>query len=445
MARAVGRVACVAALALVLGFGVPPANAGESSVWAALERPDGALLSGLQACGPALDDGTSEGSQCLAGWSVQHLLLDGLARFATERGQRAFGKHFRIVNNLDYSPGGSGLIGGLDVVLPLGWSASAASPGSRAFFFQQGVTRWVDEHGTARNDFRFGAVRRFSVSGGGAASGVVGVSGFVQQSREYRHTRLVAGADYAGKWGRGTLNLFVPATGWVPAQAGYEERALAGIELGVRFDLTTTLSLRTGVERWEEEDGLGGWSTNGRAALGWRPHPWLDLGVGWSGLGTGREEPAVRLAFSMPLGERGKAPAWEGMGRVGGGPNPSAMGPWSPVENIDVIRVARRASAPARVVSEATVRFLQDSASSGDEIRLRVSLAEVTPRDLRVVVTLMPGAGENPAVPGVDYVDEPIPVTIQAGTSSSVVAVQLPLNAGLREARSLRATVALSS
>ena len=447
VSKAVGRILRILAFALILTFGVLPAKANESSILAALERPDDAFLSGLQGCGHALGDGMSRGSECLVGWSVDYILLDALTRFATEQGQTVFGEHFRIVNNLSYSPYGSGLNGGLDVVVPLASSttSSAAPSKSNAFFLQQGVTRWVDDHGSNRNDIRVGAVHRFSLSEESAISDVVGVSVFVQQSREFQHTRLVTGADYAGKWGRGSLNLFVPTTGWVPSHAGYEERALAGIELGLGFDLTTTLSMRTAIGQWEDDDGLGGWSTNGRMAVGWRPHPWLDIGVAWNGLGTDSDTQALRLAFSMPLGEMSRPPEWEGLGLVGGGPKASAIDPWSPVENIDVIQVARRETTADQLVSEASVRFLQDSAVSGGQIGLEVSLPAVTPGDLNVVVTLAPGSGENPAVPGVDYVDEPIPVTIYAGTSSSVVTVQLPLNAALGESRSLSVTVALAS
>ena len=321
----------------------------------------------------------------------------------------------------------------------------AAPSETGAFFLQQGVTRWVDVHGLDRNDFRFGAVRRFDLSDEAAASGIVGVSAFVQQSREFHHTRLVAGSDYAGKWGRGSLNLFVPTTGWRTAKTGYEERALAGIELGLKLDLTTTLSMSTAIGQWEEEDGLGGWSTNGRMAVGWRPHPWLDIGVAWNGVGTLNDDKAIRVGFSMPLGETRRPPRWEGLGLVGGGPEPSAIDPWTPIENVGVIQVARRASENDQLVSGATVQFLQDSASTGDQIGIEVVLPDVTSSDLDLIVTLAPGTGDNPAVPGVDFVDEPIPVTILAGTSSAVVTVQLPLNAQLNEARSLLATVALAS
>ena len=446
--RAIRCAFLVSTLAVVLVIGVSHAQAEPSSLWQAFDRPAVSLLSGLHQCAPALRDDASEGSRCLAGWSVNDLLLDAMTRLATERGQAIFGKHFRIVNDLSYSPAGSGGVrGGLDVVLPFGSSTlpDTEQPESSAFFLQNGVTRWVDDRGASRNDYRVGAVRRFGLSGRGAVSGVLGISAFVQQSREYQHTRMVLGADYGGKWGRGTINMFVPTTGWRPTHTGYEERALAGTELGLQFNLTTTLSLSSAVARWEDDDGLGGWSTKGRLAVGWRPHPWFRIGASWNEFGTRRDSHELRLAFSMPWGDKRKPPRWEGMGVAGGGPTPSSIDPWSPVANVGAIQVATRESARDDLVSKATVRFLQDSATTGDQISLEVRLPAVTSHDLDVVVTLAPGTGAKPAVPGVDYIDVPIPVTIPAGTSSATVTVQLPLNAELNESRSLMVTVTAAS
>ena len=111
---------------------------------------------------------------------------------------------------------------------------------------------------------------------------------------------------------------------------------------------------------------------------------------------------------------------------------------------VDVIQVARRETT-TDLVARATVRFLQDSANSGDRIGIEVLLLAAEARDLNLVVTLAPGTGDNPAVPGVDYVDEPVPVVIRAGTSRAIVNVQLPLNADLSESRSLSVTVSLAS
>ena len=437
----------VTALAVLLSLGVLRADAADFITQSAVVGPGVSLSSGVWACEPNLQDGLSEGSQCMAGWVVNQVLLDAATRFATTQGQALFGKRFRIVNGMSFAPFEGTTSGGLDVVLPL---ASPALPGSApsetsTSFLQQGVTRWVDAHGLERNDFRFGAVRRIGLFEGAAASGVLGVSAFVQRSREFRHTRLVAGTDYAGKWGRGSLNVFLPATGWRSADARYDERALAGIELGLQLEPTSTLSMNTAIGQWERDDGFGGWSTNGRIALGWRPHRWLSVGVAWIGLGTPDDSKTIRVGFSMPLGETRGPPRWEGLGLVGAGSEPSALDPWAPVENIGAIQVARREGASVHLVSGAKVRFLQESANSGDRIRMEIFLPVATSRNLHLVVTLAPGTGDNPAVPGVDFVDEPIPVTIRAGTSSTVFAAQLPLNAELGEARSLRVTVALAS
>lgn len=442
-AGAVGRVLRLAAIATVAAFGLQPASADVPGTWPGLERPVESVLSGLRDCGDALGEGMPQGSNCLLGRSVDRFLLDALTRLADRQGQEAFGERFGVFSSMSYAPSGNGLAGGVDVVLPLMSSpSSGAGPESDAFFLQQGVTRWVDGRGTGRHDIRLGAVRRFDLADTGAQSGVLGISGFVQQSHEYRHTRLVAGGDYAGKWGRGSLNLFVPTTGWRPAHTGNEERALAGLELGLRFDLTSTLSMRTAVSRWEDDDGLGGWSTDGRMAVGWSPHPWLDFDVAWNGLGRAGSDHVFRFAFSMPLGERRRPPAWQGLGLVGGNP-PPAVDPWSPVDNIAAIRVASRRTATTR--PGASVRFLRDSAYSGDRIGLEVTLPAAARVDTDVVIALAPGPGGTPAIAGVDYVDEPIRVTIPAGRSSAVVTVQLPLNSGLDEARSLSATARLAS
>ena len=425
-------------LALALTFGFLPARADEFNARHALDNLGGSLLPGVQGCETSLNDGFSKGARCLAGQVVNDVLLDAATRFATGQGQALFGEHFRIVNNLYYSPEGNRLGGGIDVVVPF---ASSTLPETGTFFLQQGVTRWVDGRGSTRNDVRFGAVRRFALSGGDAASDLLGVSAFVQQNQEYKHARIVAGADYLGMWGRGSLNLFMPTTSWRVLRDGYEERALAGTELGLRLDLTTTLIMNAAVGHWEDDDGPGDWRTNGRIAARWRPHPWLDIGVAWNGIGTRSGSQAFRLAFSMPIGGDARAAPWQGLGLAGGGSKPSATDPWNPVEDIGVIQVARRESKRS-LVSRATVQFLQEHAASGARIAIEVRLPAATPRDLHLIARLGPGTGGDPAVQGVDYVDKPIPVTIVAGSSKAAVPIKLPLNPDLTAPRSLRVTVA---
>ena len=88
----------------------------------------------------------------------------------------------------------------------------------------------------------------------------------------------------------------------------------------------------------------------------------------------------LHLALSLPFGGTGKVPKWQGLGLVGGGANPSAVDAWNPVENIDVIQVAQRETT-TDLVSRATVRFLQDSANSGERIGIEVLLPAATARE----------------------------------------------------------------
>ena len=313
-----------------------------------------------------------------------------------------------------------------------------------ALFLQQGVTRWTDGRGAHRNDVRLGAVRRFSVSEADP-SGIFGVSTFVQRNLEHGHTRFVVGTDYLGSWGRGSLNLFVPATGWRPADDGYSERALAGVELGLHLDLTRTLTLETAAGRWEDEDGLNGLSTRGRMGIGFRPHRWVNAGLAWDRSGTGRDSGSIHLALTVPLGGTRKPPRWEGLGLAGPRAN-AAPDPWRPVEHVGAIEVARRDTGSAgRLAGGAEVRILEDSVGSGGNIRLQVTLPAPAPRDMRLIVSLVPGAGGNPAVPGEDYVDEPIEVVIAEGqTRSAIVSVRLLLNPDMTSVRTLGAAVALA-
>ena len=65
--KAVWRAPPIAALALVLTLGAHPAKTDGSSIWAAHGNPGASLYSGLQVCGPALNEGITQGRKCLVG------------------------------------------------------------------------------------------------------------------------------------------------------------------------------------------------------------------------------------------------------------------------------------------------------------------------------------------------------------------------------------------
>lgn len=148
------------------------------------------------------------------------------------------------------------------------------------------------------------------------------------------------------------------------------------------------------------------------------------------------------MALRVPFGGTSERPPWEGLGVAAGGAPPTASDLWRPTEYIGAIKVAKRQSV-ASLVDNAEVRFLQNTVGSGEAVQLEVSLPVAAPEDIRVEVRLVPGSGESPAVPGEDYVDEPIEMTIAKGATSGRVSIRLLRNDDIQANRSLGATVSL--
>ena len=393
--------------------------------------------------GASIGDLASASSRCLAG-SVVNKVIDTATVLVNETAQEGIHQNFKIINHLNYSPTDGDLRGDLDVVVPLsfsgfGGSSMLSSQKPNALFLQQGVTTWKDGHSLRRNDLRFGVVRRFAVS---EESGIFGVSAFIQQNLERGHKRMVAGMDYRGKFGVGSFTYFQPMTGWRQGRPEHQERPREGMELGFRMDLTTAVKLDTAVGRWENRSWPSSerWKTGGRIGLRFKPHTWLDFGVSYNSFGTD-DSFAYSMTFHRPLGGGAqKQPTWNGLGRFAGGTAPSASDAWRPISNVDRIEYVERASIWG-IAEGATVRFLQDVVVSGEEVRMEVSLASTVSQDARLMVRLMPGEGDNPVVPGRDYVNEPVEVIVPAGASRAEFSIRLLLNPDMTRNRTLSAKV----
>ena len=407
----------------------------------------GLATSTALACGGAFQSGLDTGSDCLVEQLVNNLLIGTASDWANARGKQLFGQNFSLTNRFTYSAGG--LSGELDAVIPVMALAGGDAPNAGAFFLQHGVTRYTDGEGLPRNDVRYGAVRRFNLSGQPGAN-VLGVSTFYQRNLEYGHGRVALGMDYGGAWGRGAFNYFLPTTDWVRSltRPDHEERPLEGMELSFRLSPTNTVGVETALTRWEHRDGSGRMSTGARLGLQWRPHDWLSVGTSRDGIGTEDAQSTVHVAFEVPIGRRASPPRWRGLGLTEKRQAGSAANMWRAVDNIGQIRLAERAVAPEkdvrRLLRNMDVRFLQDSASSGSAIRVQVTLEAPVAAVTRLHVRLKPGQGDNPAVAGEDFVDEAVELVIPEGAARGEVSIQLLRNAGMSESRSLSVAVSAS-
>ena len=462
--RTVEPLSGVLLMALLVTFVLPVNNADASTPSHALENSDSQsigsnrVLSGAFACGNAFEQGGSSGYRCFMEQLVNGILLDQTTHYANAYGKRLFGEQFSLANRMTYSQLGGGLSGEVDAVVPLSALAGFIGFGGKeagedasaedgALFFQQGVTSWTDSQGLRRYDMRYGVVRRFNVSDEPGAN-VVGMSTFFQQSMEYGHGRVVSGFDYDGAWGRSTFNYFLPTTGWRDSRsrAGSEERALAGMELSLQLQPTSTLNVETALTRWEARDGAGRWETGARVGVSWQPHAWVKIRTAWDGIGTSTPNPSASAFLTFPLGGREPIPGWQGLDLGSLAQNRATMDIWRPIDNIGQIRVAERVRTPSLaddILSGLAVRFLQDNADSGEDIKVEITLSAPAREAIRLLVQLVPGEGENPAVPGEDYLDEPVDVTIGQGNTLGVATMQLLRNDNMTKARSLGVTVSL--
>ena len=120
--------------------------------------------------------------------------------------------------------------------------------------------------------------------------------------------------------------------------------------------------------------------------------------------------------------------------------NATAGDLWRPVENEGRIRTIEREARQSAEGDTVTVRFLQSSAATGETVEVEVALPAPASEDVRLSVRLAPG-GDNPAVAGVDYVDEPALVTISRGATSARTTFQLLDNPALTSDRTVSVTV----
>ena len=337
----------ILASALALTFGSLSAQAeepqGAPSDW-------GISMFGVENCVGALQN-TGNELTAVSDCAVEQVfsrLADSALQFVEQHGRARFGEHFHIDRRLGLTASSGTLSADLDVVVPLMVLSSVEDDAvTRSFFMQNGVTRWRDAHGFQRSDVRLGFVQRYALFEQ-PDEGVLGTSMFVQENLERGHTRVVTGLEYLDRWGQGSLSYYAPVTDWRPGRHGYEERALAGVELGYGTDLTNTINLSAAAGRWESKDGAGAWVDQGRLDIGWQPHPWFELRGGWGGIGTADDSMALHASFTMPLGGADwSSLRWEGLGRR----DPSSAGPdagtlWRSADHVGEIEVAEREVSP---------------------------------------------------------------------------------------------------
>ena len=445
------RASCVIGILLSAAWAVAVIVTPAIAVSAELHRDDH-RQSGAMKCLPsgALEERPSFRNSTLAG--VSHCLINRLAKTILGHGfivgQEHLGKEAKYFGRMgwDYE---DGFRGELDTIVPLTTSPASAQtlrpPGqlSRALFLQTGVTTWRDD-GTHRADARMGVIYRFGLSDD-LKAGVVGAMTFLQEDLRTNHRRWVTGLDYLTRRLSGSFHYYLPMTDWRINRDGLEQRPLAGMKLDFWARLLPNVHARTSFSRWETGDGQR-WDTGNSLAVTWHPSPWFRVfgRYGWER--DDGDEMVGGIAATISLGgaktRYGRLTGLVRMADEGKKTGPDVL--WRPVEALEPIRYAERSRGDEYCAEDgdgADLSFTQGVANSGDTIGLEAELPAPSCDGLTVTARLVPGAGRNPAVPGVDYDDSPIEIKIVEGRRRGVAYFTLLNNVALAEERSLSAEI----
>ena len=404
----------------------------------------------ITGCGNTVQAGVQHAAAC----AIDRTMLPMALNLMEASGKKAFGSHFSITNNLSYMSGQQ-LQGNVDIVMPLASGGNGLlsflgnGTDGGALFMQQGSTFWTDNDGLKRHDMRLGLVSRFQPMG--TRNDVFGVSLFQQYNLEYGHSRIVSSLDWvAGPSSAFAFNYYLPTTGWRATAPGYEEQALAGMEMSGTFDLPLSLKLTGAMGQWNVP-GEAIQSRASRVGMTWTYNPWVQLTTNWreSQIEDGGSRGfTVGAQVSFPFGGHSDLVpeslttllsyagrrAEDDTGQTGLQLQAQA---WRPVEQTGQILSVRREDTAAGGTAEIQLEFLQETASSGASIKIRVSLSRPASEDLRYWLHLQPGEGNNPAVEGQDFSSEPIAVFINKGERESIVTVALLRNPSIQTPRSL--------
>lgn len=419
----------------------------------------------LYGCAPQNSAGTQSLNQdfsattdCLLDRSLSSL-LNVTEEMLNKRGKTVFGEGFHIDSSFGYSfSSRGGVQGDINMVLPVySFAGADDSAAAHSVFLQNGLTRWMDDYGTLHNDVRTGIVYRTALKR--ERVNVFGISAFLQENLERKHQRFVMGFDYVGAWGAASLSYFKPMTSWqlntellsqnedsAPSFLG--ERPLKGFELDTSFKPTTTITLNASIGRWEGREDFNTWATSGRIRLAWQPHSYLGLNVAWRDIGLTEDGLVVQAEIRIPIGGRKSTqPRWQGLGLVARN-KIQASDIWRKVSNVGRIEYTKRSFETTRTAGVpvgAKVRFLQTDADSGQAIKVEVTLPAPATEDVHILIELIPGEGDNSAVPDVDYVDEPVGVLIRRGESRAVVSIDLLHNPEMTVSKTLKVKLAKAS
>ena len=199
--------------------------------------------------------------------------------------QRLLGGHwlrekFQFLSTLAWQTGDDegGILGELDLVVPLYGKRNAAGVDQYGFFLQPGLVSWEADNGDRRLDVNVGLAYRHRVRERIA----VGAAVFYDHNIDSDLKRIGAAADMVSPYTYLAVNYYEPLDGWRTGERlGYEERVLRGVDINVEqalWDSHWVLEASGGYWKgYDADNRQGEWQLAGSVGIRYYPLDYLSV------------------------------------------------------------------------------------------------------------------------------------------------------------------------
>ena len=199
--------------------------------------------------------------------------------------QMLFGGHwltekFQFLSTLAWQTGDDegGILGELDIVVPLYGTRNAAEIDQTGWFLQPGLVSWEADNGDRRLDVNIGLTHRRLLRKRIA----IGAAVFYDHNIDSDLKRIGAGADIISPYTYLAVNYYEPLSGWRSGERlGYEERALRGVDVNIEqalWDSHWVLEASGGYWKgYDADNRKGEWQPAGSVGIRYYPLDYLSV------------------------------------------------------------------------------------------------------------------------------------------------------------------------
>ena len=301
--------------------------------------------------------------------------------------QRLLGGHwlrekFQFLSTLAWQSGDDkgGILGELDLVVPLYGKRNAAGVDQYGFFVQPGLVSWEADNGDRRLDMNVGLVYRHRIRERIA----VGAAVFYDHNIDSDLKRIGAAADWVSPYTYVAVNYYEPISGWRTGERlGYEERALRGVDVNIEqalWDSQWVLEASGGYWKgYDADNRQGEWQLAGSMGIRFYPLDYLSVYADYAyhHQDVDTDHFAAGIEFSYPGKHRGISE--------------NEIDLWRPVKREKRILYAEREALPTRIMVSASSESIAISAGeyTPEQLQLTVAIDRALAADLQLRFALL--------------------------------------------------------